>query len=304
MKVSVIIPTYKRSDYLIRAIDSVLNQNYPYIEIIVVDDNGTGRQQEITKSIINKYDAVILITYNENKGACHARNIGAKKASGDVIMFLDDDDYYLPEKVVVQCKILESNKIDACLCAMKRIDDDKNIIISEENFPRGEDLKTYILNGNCFTSMIAIKRHVFNKIGGFSEISRFQDKFFMYKFYKNNLKAKLINEQLFVLMEHKGERISLGNSSKISKALTILLQFEKNYFHILNKEEQAFVKKRFNRAMAEIRTNGSFKTRLKGLYFLVKSNLFLFKIKGSNLKLFVRLLMSESSFNKLKNTFH
>ena len=303
MLVSVIIPTYKRAEFLIRAIDSVLNQNYTYIEVIVVDDNGKGQQQEITRSIVNKYDAVALITYEKNKGACYARNSGVKKASGDIIMFLDDDDYYLPEKVDVQCKIFENNKIDACLCAMKRIDDENNNIISEENFPRGEDLKSYILNGNCFTSMIAIKRHVFNKIGGFSEISRFQDKFFMYKFYKNNLKAKLINEQLFVLMEHKGERVSLSNIAKISKALATLLEFEKRHFHILNKKQQSFVKKRFHRAMAEIRTNGSFKTRVKGLYFLVKSNLFSFKNKRSRLKLFLRLLLSDSYFNKLKNTF-
>jgi len=304
MLVSVIIPTYKRAQFLIRAIDSVLNQNFAHIEVIVVDDNGKGQQQEITKSIINKYDSVVLITYDENKGACYARNSGVKKASGDIIMFLDDDDYYLPEKVAMQCRILESNQIDACLCAMKRIDEENNDIISKENFPRGKDLKSYILNGNCFTSMIAIKKHVFNKIGGFSEISRFQDKFFMYKFYKNNLKAKLINEELFVLMEHKGERVSLGNISKISKALSILLEFERSHFHILNKKEQIFVKNRFNRAMAETRTNGSLKTRLKGLYFLVKSNLFLLKIKGSSLKLFLRLLMSDSYFNKLKNTFH
>lgn len=303
MKVSVIIPTYKRSDYLIRAIDSVLNQNYAHIEVIVVDDNGKGQQQEITKSIINKYDAVVLITYDKNKGACYARNSGVKKASGDIIMFLDDDDYYLPEKVAMQCRILESNQIDACLCAMKRIDEINNDIISDENFPRGEDLKSYILNGNCFTSMIAIKRNAFDKIGGFSEISRFQDKFFMYKFYQNNLKAKLINEQLFVLTEHKGERVSLGNISKISKALSTLLEFEKSHFHILNKKQQSFVKKRFHRAMAEIRTNGSFKTRVKGLYFLVKSNLFSFKNKRSRLKLFVRLLLSDSYFIKLKNTF-
>lgn len=301
MKVSVIIPTYKRSDYLIRAINSVLNQSYKKIEIIVVDDNGVGIQQENTINLLKQFPTVKLITYNKNNGACYARNKGVKNATGEIIMFLDDDDYYLSNKIAKQVKILENNKIDACLCAMKRIDDYNNEIISKNNYPKGTDLKSYILNGNCFTTMIAIKRSVFNKIGGFSEISRFQDKFFMYKFYKNNLTATLLNEQLFVLSEHEGDRISLGNITKISSALNILLSFEKQHFHLLNKKEQQLVKNRYNKLMAEIRTGSPINIRLKGILYLFKSNLFSIKNKFSKQKLFIRLLISDNYFNKIKN---
>lgn len=301
MKVSVIIPTYKRTDYLIRAINSVLNQPYKNLEIIVVDDNGIGIQQENTIDLLKQFPTVKLITYNKNKGACYARNKGVENATGEIIMFLDDDDYYLDNKIAKQVKILENNKIDACLCAMKRIDDYNNEIISKNNYPKGTDLKSYILNGNCFTTMIAIKRSVFKKIGGFSEIPRFQDKFFMYKFYKNNLTAILLNEQLFVLSEHEGDRISLGNITKISSALNILLSFEKQHFHLLNKKEQQLVKNRYNKLMAEIRTGSPINIRLKGILYLFKSNLFSIKNKFSKQKLFIRLLISDNYFNKIKN---
>ena len=164
MLVSVIITTYSRPDYLVRAIESVINQSYKSIEILVVDDNGKGKQQETTKEILSNYKTVKLITYSHNNGSCYARNIGVKNASGDIVMFLDDDDYYLETKVEQQCENFINSDIDACICAMKRVDENNNEIISDENFPRGRDLKSYILSGNCFTTMIAIKKNVFESL--------------------------------------------------------------------------------------------------------------------------------------------
>ena len=82
MKVSVIIPTYKRSEFLIRAIESIINQTYSNIEIIVVDDNGIGLIQKETHQIVSKFPSVKLVTYKKNKGACFARNAGAQNATG------------------------------------------------------------------------------------------------------------------------------------------------------------------------------------------------------------------------------
>lgn len=137
-------------------------------------------------------------------------------------------------------------------------------------------------------------------IGGFSEIPRFQDKFFMYKFHKNHLKVKLLDQPLFVLTEHDNERVSLGNISKITSALNTLYRFEKLHFDLFSKKEQIFLKNRYYYAMAQIRTNAEIKTRLNGLFYLIKSNP-LIDNQQANFKLFTRLIFSDKVNLKLKN---
>ena len=94
--VSVIIPTYKRPDYLDRAIDSVLNQTYNNIEIIVVDDNNPNTEgRERTEKIMRRYENnphVIYIKHEYNKNGSAARNTGFKASHGVYLAFLDDDD--------------------------------------------------------------------------------------------------------------------------------------------------------------------------------------------------------------------
>lgn len=105
-KVSVIIPTYNRKDYVVEAVDSVLNQTYRNFEVIVVDDGSTDGTSEILKK---KYDQKIRYFYKENGGCASARNYGIKFARGEYIAFLDSDDKYLPDKLEDQVGILERN---------------------------------------------------------------------------------------------------------------------------------------------------------------------------------------------------
>ncbi|UPQ79288.1 glycosyltransferase [Flavobacterium azooxidireducens] len=112
--VSVIIPTYKRSDYLIRAIESVLKQTYSPIEIIVVDDNdGNNEFRKDTKKSLEKYiskDVVRYVEHEKNKGIAAARNSGIKVAKGEYIAFLDDDDEFLPQKTALQMSCFQKNE--------------------------------------------------------------------------------------------------------------------------------------------------------------------------------------------------
>ena len=105
-KVSVIIPTYNRRDYVVEAIDSVLAQAYKDFEIIVVDDGSTDGTGEILKE---KYGNNIRYFYKQNGGCASARNYGIKMAQGEYIAFLDSDDKYLPKKLEDQVGILEKN---------------------------------------------------------------------------------------------------------------------------------------------------------------------------------------------------
>ena len=101
--VTVIITTYQRSLRIVdRAIKSILSQTYFNLELIVVDDSPKEYQE---RSLIKQYIETIddprirLIQHDKNQGACAARNTGIMNANGDYIAFLDDDDWFLPEKI-------------------------------------------------------------------------------------------------------------------------------------------------------------------------------------------------------------
>ena len=99
--VSVVIPTYKRPELLLRTIKSVLNQTYPEIEIIVVDDNGKGTTaQKQSEAIIRSLKGnITYLIHDINKGGSAARNTGWKASKGLYITFLDDDDEISEKKI-------------------------------------------------------------------------------------------------------------------------------------------------------------------------------------------------------------
>ena len=105
MDISVIIPTYNRRNTLPRAVESVLNQTYKPIEIIVVDDGSTDG----TKEMFSEMYPLVRYIYQVNSGVSSARNTGIKSASGDWIALLDSDDEWLPDKLDRQVKLLQDN---------------------------------------------------------------------------------------------------------------------------------------------------------------------------------------------------
>ncbi len=107
--VSVIIPTYNYTNYIIEAIDSVLCQTYPKekIEIIVVDDGSTDDTFSVLKEFIDK--KVIQYFFQENKGKANATYKAIQKCTGKYIFNLDADDYFLPDKISKYVKVFEKD---------------------------------------------------------------------------------------------------------------------------------------------------------------------------------------------------
>lgn len=106
--VSVIIPCFNAERWLAEAIDSCLQQTYPNIEIIVIDDGSTDNSLEIIKSYRDK----ILWQSLPRRGGNHARNTGFALSSGEYVQYLDADDYILPEKIERQVCFLEETGAD------------------------------------------------------------------------------------------------------------------------------------------------------------------------------------------------
>ena len=107
MDISVIIPTWNRSELLPRALESALSQTLLPIEVIVVDDGSSDNTRDIVRS---DFPAVRYF-YQSNLGVSAARNRGIYEASGDWIAFLDSDDQWLPEKLEFQYQAICKNSV-------------------------------------------------------------------------------------------------------------------------------------------------------------------------------------------------
>ena len=101
MKISVVIPVYSVAKYLPECVNSVLNQSYEHIEIILVDDGSADESPAICEHYATSYPNVKVI-HKENGGLSDARNQGIKSATGEYIAFLDGDDFWDDQEALVQ----------------------------------------------------------------------------------------------------------------------------------------------------------------------------------------------------------
>ena len=113
--VSVVIPTYNREDYVVRAVESVLNQTYHDVEVVLIDDGSTDNTAQKIQEI-GRNDHRLKYFFQENKGVAAARNLGMQKSNGEYISFLDSDDVLEPDKIEEQLQELLKNQADVCVC--------------------------------------------------------------------------------------------------------------------------------------------------------------------------------------------
>jgi glycosyltransferase involved in cell wall biosynthesis len=109
--VSVVVPTYNRAGIVGQAIDSVLAQTYPRLELIVVDDGS----RDDTPRLLATYGQRIRQLRQENRGVSAARNLGIQASAGELIALLDSDDYWLPGKLSAQVAFFEQHP-ESMLC--------------------------------------------------------------------------------------------------------------------------------------------------------------------------------------------
>lgn len=184
-KVSVLIPTYKSTDTLVRAIDSVLNQSYSNFEVIVVDDNDPNSEfRAKTEAFMKRYtdnSRVKYLKHSANKNGSAARNTAFRASSGDYIAFLDDDDFYLKNKIEYQVNYLEQYpQYGGCYCW--RIEKGKEI----KGMYQGDfSYELLALIFTPYTSAIMIRRECYERLNGFDEsYYRHQDFEFLLRFFK------------------------------------------------------------------------------------------------------------------------
>lgn len=129
--VSVIVPVFNVEKYLKQCLDSLINQTYKNIEVIMVDDGSTDTSGRICDDYANKYDR-FKVVHKKNAGLGMARNTGLEYINGEFVTFLDSDDYLEPDCIEVLYTSLLNQKVDMCKGGFKRILDSGEIILDRK----------------------------------------------------------------------------------------------------------------------------------------------------------------------------
>ena len=225
--VSCVIPTYKRCDSLIRAIDSILNQTYPNVEVVLVNDNNPDDEytQQVEKKL-EKYsgDARIrFIKQEHHTNGAIARNVGIKASSGEFVGFLDDDDEWEEDKAMVQVDFLNNNpEYGGCACLARSFQSGE-LFSADPPYKSGniqfDVLRRYPVVG---TPSLLARRDVLLKSPMFNpNLKRHQDSQFYIELLEIT-QIKIINRHLVRI--HRDDTTNRPNLEKIIECKKALFQ--------------------------------------------------------------------------------
>lgn len=168
-KITVIVPTYEGASRIETTLESLVNQTWKNLEIIVVDDGSSRENVVDLRKICGRYEDVILLEQGENLGAYPARNLGLAHSTGHFVTVHDDDDWSHPQKLATQAKYLMNNpKVKACVSRHIRVT---------------EGLKFTRINSNpkyiqANYSSLMLERKLIDTLGAWHEINRGADEEF------------------------------------------------------------------------------------------------------------------------------
>ncbi len=255
--VSVIIPTYKRKlDYVSNALQSVINQTYDNIEIIVVDDSPSDfPYRDDIKNYIEALNnnRIIYIRNEKNLGGSLSRNVGINVAHGEYITFLDDDDEYMSGKVEKQLKFMLDTNCDLSFSNMIMYRMDGKVCDYRDHkgikaFDNDTLLRYHLTKNLSGTPSFMFKADKLREIGGFKDAKMGQDFFLMLISIEAGLKIRYFNSCDIKVYKHNDGGISQGKN-KIDGE-NMLFEFKKQYFNRLSKREIRYVKFRHYMVMS------------------------------------------------------
>jgi len=165
--VSVVIPAYNASAYLAEAVESVLTQSHPRVEVIVVDDGSADN----TRHVVGRFRDRVKYLHQVHQGAPEARNRGLQEAGGRLVAFLDADDYLLPDSLGLQAEILAARSRLGLVHSGWRMVDEKGLSIRDVQ-PWIEapslTLKNWLLWKPVFLGSMLFRREWLERVGKFS----------------------------------------------------------------------------------------------------------------------------------------
>lgn len=222
--VSVIIITFKRAQFITRAINSVLNQTYQDFELIIVDDNNPNTiYRKQLEDIMKQYkdnDKIKYIQHECNKNGSAARNTGIKEARGEYIAFLDDDDYYMPDRLEILVNSLSKNKEYNAAYSSVIVTKNKKIIGLTEANKSGNMGKELLLNSFAIGtgSNLFLRTNTVRDLNGFDvTFKRHQDIEFMIRFFRSNKLLAISNPLVVKVQDDRKNEPNVKDYLEIKK---------------------------------------------------------------------------------------
>lgn len=219
-KISVIIPIYKVEKYLHRCIDSVVNQTYKNLEIILVDDGSPDKCPKICDEYADK-DSRIKVIHKSNGGLSDARNVGITSATGNYISFIDSDDYIAKDFFSTLFETMYSQNSDIVECSVVKFYENNHFDAYNDDF----SINTYVTQ-DALSALIAesqFRQHVWNKlyksslISGISfEVGKLnEDEFWTYQIFARAKRVTKINKTMYYYFQR--ESSIMGNTYNLRR---------------------------------------------------------------------------------------
>ncbi len=212
-KVSVVIPVYNGEKYIRKAIQSVLNQSYTNVEIIVIDDASTDRTQQI---ILNEFDSLVIYYKNpENKERSYSRNKGVELSTGKYIFFLDYDDEWEKDYIEQSLRFLRAG-YDIVYNFPRTFINENSVVIRKSKKKIPKDIGELIFLGMVgYPSATAFRKESF--LGYREDVLMREDWEIFIRAFLKNLKIRVIDNDKVKIREHNNRTSRNYNFYKATK---------------------------------------------------------------------------------------
>lgn len=230
-EVSVILPTYNRAEILPRSINSLIQQTYPDLEIVVVDDASTDDTESVVKSFND--NRIKYIKHDDNRGANVARNTGISQSTGEYIAFQDSDDVWLPHKIQRQVEVFQQSgpEIGLVSTGVCRVwPDYQTDYLPGDQWKKQDFMKSLIQNNFIPTQAAMIRRECVQRMGDFdNKLPRLQD-WEMWIRLSKEYNFELVDETLVVKNMDVDELSYSRQDADHPRALELIIKRHKEIF--------------------------------------------------------------------------
>ena len=222
-KVSIIVPVYNVEKYLEKCLDSLVNQTFKDIEIIIVNDGSTDNCRKIIDKYYAKYTSIIKVINQENKGLGAARNAGLKLVTSDYVIFVDSDDYIETNMVYEMYNKILQEQADFVICGFNVVNEQYEL--TSKTFPNEYeiyDFNTQMIFGNLCACNKIIKRSLLDDDLKFRSNVWYEDIDFSFKLFLKSKKMCILPKNLYNYLLRQG---SIMNSNNLRKNLDLIDAF-------------------------------------------------------------------------------
>lgn len=235
--ISVIVPVYNVEQYLNKCVESILNQTYTNIEVIIVDDGSTDSCGEMCDSYRKRDDRVCVI-HKKNGGLSEARNVGIDVARGEYLVFVDSDDYVATNMLEDMYKVINSDGTKISVCGYTDVDDKDNELDIAHSFAKQsvvterEFWQLYYDGGSMYCAVAWNKmyaRKLFDDIR--YDVGKInEDEFILHKLISNCDKISLISDKYYYYRHRASSIMNRPYSLNRLDVADAFLQREKYFY--------------------------------------------------------------------------